>query len=110
MRIRSSVISTILILGSASVASTTWANRIPGIPIMIKCPCPGPVYVESQRCCTKSGVSLVAGAVGSGSAAIDATVLLQGRCAYACNPGDPGDGRIDDGDAGPFAMSLPPMT
>jgi hypothetical protein len=80
---------------------------------MVKCPCPGPVYVESQRCCTKNKVTRTAGGVVPGSAPIETSVLLQGRCAYSCSPGDPGDGGIDydaDSDSGPFAMTLPAMT
>lgn len=110
MRIRSIPAAMALVL---VLAPGAMANRIPGIPIMIKCPCPGPTYVESQRCCTKKAVHLVSGGLGGGSVAVDETVLLQGRCAHACAPGDPGEGRIDydtDSDAGPFAMSLPAMT
>jgi hypothetical protein len=109
-------LSTILALGSLlspMTAPPASANRIPGIPIMIKCPCPGPVYVESQRCCTKKATTLVVGGLVPGSAPVETSVLLQGRCAYSCNPGDPGDDRIDydtNGDAGPFTMTLPSMT
>ena len=113
MRIRSTQFATILSLIAISGASTAWANPIPGIPIIIRCPCPGPVYVESGRCCTKRHVSAARGALGPDSAPVDEAVLLQGPCAYACGPGSPGDGRIDydtSSDAGPFAMSLPSMT
>jgi hypothetical protein len=58
MGTRSLVLSTILCLGSVlssmTAPATCSANRIPGIPIMIKCPCPGPVYVESQRCASQT--------------------------------------------------------
>lgn len=111
MRIRSIPMAMALVL---AVAPAAMANRIPGIPIMIKCPCPGtPVYVESQRCCTKHATTRVAGGLGPGSAPVDEPVLLQGLCAYACSPGDQGDGRIDydaASDAGPFTMELPAMT
>ena len=43
MRIRSIPAAMALVL---VLAPGAMANRIPGIPIMIKCPCPGPTYVE----------------------------------------------------------------
>lgn len=106
------VVALVSALASMSPTPCT-ANRIPGIPLIIRCPCPGLPYVESTRCCTKKSTSRVAGGIVPGSAAFDEPVLLQGQCAYACSPGDPGDGRIDydaDADVGPFTMTLPAMT
>lgn len=117
MDTRSLALSTIVFMGSAlglmAPSPARAANPIPGIPILIKCPCPGPVYVESQRCCSKKHTAMVVGGLTPGSAPFDTPVLMQGRCAYSCPPGDPGEGRMDyeaDSDAGPFTMILPALT
>jgi hypothetical protein len=102
-----------LLVPAAAHASS---NPIPGVGIVIKCPCGGSSgsFIEAH-CCTKKAIQLVGGFFGPGSAPVDQIIDMEGRCANACNgcadecPADP-DGRIDyasDGPAGPFEMILP---
>lgn len=120
MRIRSLATALILVLASAAAAPA--ANPIPGIPIIIRCPCcPCPNgYVESSRCCHTKKVTASVGFFGPGSVAFNEDIRLQGRCGQACGgcedgcdgDGDDGDGRIDyaaDSDAGPFTMTMSAM-
>ena len=108
------IIALVLLLG---VSTAFASNPIPGVGIVIKqCKCP-----PSWKCCGAVTARTTAGQFGPGSDAFDGTMGLMGRCSHDCggcdddcagSPGNP-DGHMDfaaDSPAGPFDISMAPMT